>query len=60
MKKKKTEAKVSPAGAVEINEEDLDKAAGGATFTERTTTKSTSTMPTDSISINFLKIEIDS
>lgn len=46
-KKTKKTAEKAP---VEINEEDLDKAAGGATFTERTI-NFTSTAPTQDFSV---------
>ena len=55
--KKKTAKKVTPAGAVEISAEDLDQAAGGATFTERTRTTSAGSLPMEQLSLNYSKIE---
>ena len=62
MTKKKTKAKVTPAGAVEITEEDLDQAAGGAAYVKMPTdqtVKTTSTVPTDSFSLNYTSVKID-
>jgi hypothetical protein len=41
-------AEVTPKGAVEVNEEDLDRAAGGASGGD---------LPSESLSLNFSKIE---
>ena len=40
---KKTETEVTPEGAVEIQEEDLDQASGGAAYLK---------MPTDQLKLN--------
>ena len=42
------EEEVTPKGAVEVNEEDLDQAAGGA-----------SEVPMDQVSLNYSKIVFD-
>jgi hypothetical protein len=46
--KRETEEEVTPKGAVEVDEKDLDQAAGGA-----------SEVPMDQISLNYSKIEVD-
>ena len=48
--KPEQEKKVSPKGAVEVDEEKLDEAAGGI---------SSYSKPTDSFSLNYSKIEVD-
>ena len=49
-KKPDQQKQVTPKGAVEVDEEKLDQAAGGAlNFTK----------PTDSFSLNYSKIEYD-
>jgi hypothetical protein len=50
-KERKTEA--APKGAVEVDEKDLDQAAGGLNFTRPTE----SAKPTESLSINFTGLE---
>jgi hypothetical protein len=45
------ETKVTPKGAVEMDEKDLDRAEGGASTGDDA--------PTESISLNFAKAEID-
>ena len=50
-KERKTEA--APEGAVEVDEKDLDKAAGGLNFTR----PGESAKPTESLSINFTGLE---
>ena len=45
------EEQVTPKGAVEIDEKDLDQAAGGVS--------SGGDLPTESISLNYSKIEVD-
>jgi hypothetical protein len=42
------ETEITPKGAVEVNEEDLDQAAGGA-----------SEVPMDQVSLNYSKIVFD-
>ena len=44
------EREVAPKGAVEVDEEKLDEAAGGI---------SSYSKPTDSFSLNYSKIEVD-
>jgi len=51
-KERKTEA--APKGAVEVDEEDLDQAAGGSLNFTRPTD---STKPTESLSINYTGLE---
>ena len=50
-KERKTEA--APKGAVEVDEKDLDQAAGGLNFTRPTD----SAKPTESLSINYTGLE---
>jgi len=46
--KPEQEKKVTPKGAIEIDEEKLDQVAGGA-----------DDLPTESISLNYAKAEVD-
>ena len=45
---KKNENEVTPEGAVEVNEEDLDQASGGAAYLK---------MPTDQVSYGINKLD---
>ena len=47
--KRANEEEVTPKGAVEVDEKDLDQAAGGAT----------GEIPMDQVSLNYSKIEVD-
>ena len=49
--KRENEQEVTPKGAVEVDEKDLDQAAGGMS--------SGGDLPTDSVSLNYSKIEVD-
>ena len=49
--KRENEEEVTPKGAVEVDEKDLDQAAGGMS--------SGGDLPTDSVSLNYTKIEFD-
>ena len=57
MTKKKSD-QTSKAGAVEINEEALDQAAGGSFSWGATNTGAAKTITTTTQSLNFSKIEV--
>lgn len=50
------EEEVTPKGAVEVDEKDLDQAAGGLGLSGG---RGSDDLPTESVSLNFSKIEVD-